>query len=86
MQLLAYTGCFNSRALGQEEDPSPDDDIIEMPADSLDILSPESVPLYDQEVFFDGKDREGRSLASGVYFARIETTDGNYRKRVAIVK
>lgn len=44
------------------------------------------LPAGDQEVFFDGRDRDGRSLASGVYFARIETTDGSYKKRVAIVK
>jgi hypothetical protein len=40
----------------------------------------------DQAILFDGKDRSGRALASGVYFADIETVDGTYRHRVAIVK
>lgn len=45
-----------------------------------------ALPAGAQEVVFDGKDGVGRSLASGIYFARIETTEGEYRMRVAIVK
>jgi hypothetical protein len=45
-----------------------------------------ALPAGTQEVPFDGKDGGGRSLASGIYFARVETTEGQYRMRVAIVK
>jgi hypothetical protein len=45
-----------------------------------------TLPAGPQEILFDGKDGEGRALASGVYFARVETTEGLYPMRVAIVK
>jgi hypothetical protein len=35
---------------------------------------------------FDGRDGLGRSLASGVYFATVETVEGTWRVRVAILK
>jgi hypothetical protein len=44
------------------------------------------LPRGDQAILFDGRDGSGHSLASGVYFAEIETVDGTYRHRVAIVK
>ena len=40
----------------------------------------------DHAVPFDGKDRAGRGLASGIYFATVESVDGSWRVRVAILK
>jgi hypothetical protein len=40
----------------------------------------------DHAISFDGKDREGRGLASGIYFATVESADGEWRVRVAFLK
>jgi hypothetical protein len=40
----------------------------------------------DHAIPFDGRDGLGRTLASGVYFAKVETTEGSWKVRVAILK
>jgi len=45
-----------------------------------------ALPSGEHEALFDGKDRSGRPLASGVYYARVATVDGTFNRRMAIVK
>jgi hypothetical protein len=40
----------------------------------------------DHAIPFDGRDGLGRTLASGVYFATVETIEGSWKVRVAILK
>jgi hypothetical protein len=45
-----------------------------------------SLEAGDHAIPFDGKDGAGRGLASGIYFASVETVEGSWRVRVAILK
>ena len=46
----------------------------------------ESAPAGYHDVPIDGKDRGGRPLASGIYFYRIDATEGSTSGRMAILK
>lgn len=39
-----------------------------------------------RQVLLDGRDDRGRPLASGIYYLRIETPDGRFGRRLALVK
>lgn len=44
------------------------------------------LPVGDHAVTIDGRDGRGRSLATGIYFYRIESTEGRETGRLAIIK
>jgi hypothetical protein len=51
-----------------------------------DLLDERSLPAGAHAITVDGRDRNGRPLASGVYYYRIEAPDGIANGRFAVVK
>jgi hypothetical protein len=50
------------------------------------LLSSAGVPAGQHSVQFDGKDASGRRLASGVYFYRVEASEGSIQGRMVVMK
>ncbi len=50
------------------------------------LLEKQVVPAGTHEVSFDGRDRSGASLPSGVYFYRVETPEGVAKGQFSILK
>ena len=50
------------------------------------LLDAARLPAGDHEYAFNGKGDRGEKLSSGVYFYRVDTTDGRYEGRIIILK
>jgi flagellar hook assembly protein FlgD len=50
------------------------------------LLNTAGVPAGQHSVQFDGKDASGRRLASGVYFYRVEASEGSIQGRLVVMK
>ena len=44
------------------------------------------VPAGDHEIMIDGRDEVGRPLASGVYFFKVDTSEGSRVGRAIMLK
>jgi len=51
-----------------------------------DLADEASSPAGYHDIWFDGRDRGGKTLASGIYFVRVESAEGTSTGRVALVR